>query len=591
MARTTTTSCRAWGTSLASPSTPLGPLAAAEAVRLFSQVCFALIKAQRRCKGDRACRVVRAAGLGGGSGSGSGAAVSGAALRGSTSMRVRQAVTQFLDQVSPLFPFLFRFCTVLHRSVVRPAHYLVAWPQAQTSMPSPNRKQVPSASLSFIASGAEAVSQRYLRPAILRVGPRLSRVFSGVASPNPSPHPAPPPQPQQQQRPASPDGGAASPEAEEAGGGGRRAAGNARGAAAQPQPQQLLLRREVVGPGNAPLMMSVTVAAAGLGVSCVSDVEEVAFLHLGGLQAGLTVSSVQVSALSRRSCTAFITKLAASAPRLAGRVQPRSPKRHARKCPSQAAFHVTVGQLRLDNCLLDATHPTALCCPVTYTLFGPPQPVLPPASTPWGPHGGFEGFAAMQALNPSPSSQPSPLPAARAPSLLQPAAGGASAASAQTLGWGFAWAGRQPGGRSAGGMQRSASALIPALPGAATTTGGGGGAAAAPAAASGRQGGGGGGGGGGAAGALTVDACYWLNQPGGVLCVQHVSVQLSPLALDLEEAHMRLLFSYAQVSPRLGLWCCGTDGIPSPRMHARRGSRGSLWAWVLVRGGGVSSNP
>ncbi len=149
--------------------------------------------------------------------------------------------------------------------------------------------------LALLTSGAEAVNERYLKPAMQRVGPQLTRVLSAVVS-----------------RDAA--GGAT---AGDAGGGtgtlSRRqsslaaaaeaavaaidaeaavASGGGRGNAANSA--RKWLRREMVGPGKAPLLLSVTVAAAGVGVSCVTDVEEVAYLQLGAVQVGLSVSSVQV---------------------------------------------------------------------------------------------------------------------------------------------------------------------------------------------------------------------------------------------------------------------------------------------------------
>ncbi len=183
---------------------------------------------------------------------------------------------------------------------------------------------------------------------------------------------------------------------------------------------------------------------------------------------------------------------------------------------------MTLGQLRLDNCLLDASNPTALCSPVTYSLFGTPQPISPQAGW-WAEEQGQPADWRVAGAAGT---------AARSASIGRRGALGLPRSTA-----GDATPRRSLTGANSGALVPSRGGGFDALDGAAWPAGFGGDSAAA-----------GGDGAGGKlpeGGSLTVNTCVWLNRPGGVLCVQHASVSLAPLALNIEETHVRTLISYA----------------------------------------------
>lgn len=183
--------------------------------------------------------------------------------------------------------------------------------------------------------------------------------------------------------------------------------------------------------------------------------------------------------------------------------------------PAKVAAAASLAHVRWDNCLRGAAFPIMVYGPVGRSLFNTALllPMPPPPSAAGGAgaaaaaggSGGSGGAGRLLAL-----------PAAPAPAAGQASAAGAGA---------DATAPPAPASAAA-----SSSSPQPATAAGASTS-----AAGTPAAAVARL----------PPPALSVRLVVWRNRPGGVVCVQNASVAAAPLAVSIEETHLRELIGLA----------------------------------------------
>lgn len=262
------------------------------------------------------------------------------------------------------------------------------------------------------------------------------------------------------------------------------------------------------------------------------------------------------------------------------------PSRPPTQTNLQASWELELGHLRCDNCLRSAEHPVALCSPVAQSLWGPPQLIgaelsamhAAAAAASLAPSSGAgsastAGPGSDGALAPGTSHHavvPSSCGADGRQSVELSAAAGAHGTGgswptsptphAQQQGrrsLSLTWRGTQQGSAAAGGSGsptahhgHSQAGAPPPTRQSHSGSGQGAGSSSAPqqvlslsghtAQAHSHPGGGRG-----PPPALSFQCAIWRDRPGGVLCVQHVGVAMAPLAVHLEEVHVRSLVSWA----------------------------------------------